>query len=342
MKMNVSPVSEQLKKRIAYSLVVGALTVYGCAPEAKQPYNSVSPSELTNLNDQADYVQLASQDRDLLENNYLIETAESDGPDYEEDELADSDQEWEEASDNEVIAEQEESDDILLSLSAAKKKPVVKKVAKKELPKNPPIPTKRPNYKPAKKTEIAKSEKKKSQSSGTSYSLPPYQSSWGLSKKVYQEADKYFYSNKNKFPNTRYVTVIDFSKHSSKKRMFVFDLKTKKVEKYNTSHGQGSDPKNSGLAKLFSNSMNSHKTSLGAYKTLDSGKSKKHGTVGRLMGLQASNSNALARAIIIHKAKYVNEAGRAGRSHGCFALDTRVYLKVINKVKGGSLLYVGR
>ena len=136
--------------------------------------------------------------------------------------------------------------------------------------------------------------------------------------------------------------IVDFSLPSNRKRLFLFDLSKGTVERYLTSHGSGSDPRNSGFANSFSNEPNSKKSSLGLYLTLNVYYGQ-HGRSLRLRGLDPSNSNAEERAIVMHPADYVSEArSYAGRSWGCTALDPAVADRVINRIQGGALMLVDR
>ncbi len=143
--------------------------------------------------------------------------------------------------------------------------------------------------------------------------------------------------------NTRYVTIIDYSKPSDVKRMSLIDLQTGKVEKYLVSHG-----KNSGweYATSFSNRPESHRSCRGFFVT---GKeySGKHGVALQLVGLEKGvNDNALRRGIVIHGANYVSmrsvmlNRGRLGRSLGCPAIPVEVAESVISRIKDGSLVYI--
>jgi hypothetical protein len=63
----------------------------------------------------------------------------------------------------------------------------------------------------------------------------------------------------------------------------------------------------------------------------------------RLDGLEATNSNARARAIVVHGANYVSpdmirQTGRIGRSDGCPAVENRFKTEIVNALTGGSLL----
>ena len=169
------------------------------------------------------------------------------------------------------------------------------------------------------------------------FELPVFEDSWGLSRAVYDKAAKAMDSRK--FANQRYVALVDMSRHSNARRFFLFDLSTGKLERHNVAHGSGSDPKATGYARLFGNTEDSEKTSLGAYKTggIYHGK---HGLQLRLEGLENSNSHALERGIVLHGASYVVDGKRAGRSWGCPAVDQRVVSTVIGRVKGGALLVI--
>jgi hypothetical protein len=174
------------------------------------------------------------------------------------------------------------------------------------------------------------------------YSFPAFDSSWGLPRRMYDKAQAYYRQNLSRIGNTRYVSILDFSQHSSKKRYYLFDLATGKVERHNTSHGVNSDRNNNGYATQFSNTVNSKQSSLGFYLTLGT-YTGKHGYSMRLRGLESTNSNAERRAVVVHPARYVSNAqSRAGRSWGCPALDPKVSRALINKIKGGSLMLIDR
>jgi hypothetical protein len=141
---------------------------------------------------------------------------------------------------------------------------------------------------------------------------------------------------------TQYLTVIDFSQSSRKKRFYLLDMENNKVL-VNTfvSHG-----KNTGvdMAERFSNTMNSEQSSLGFYVTGPTYIGK-HGTSLRLKGLEEGfNSNAMARGVVVHGAAYVNagrvNSGYMGRSQGCPALPENEYAKIIDIIKDGSVMFI--
>ena len=148
------------------------------------------------------------------------------------------------------------------------------------------------------------------------------------------------YLNANKMENDRYLSVIDFSKHNSKERFFIIDMQSGYVESYLTAHGKKSDPKHTGYATSFSNEDGSNKTSLGLYKTAETYYGQ-NGYSLKLDGLSTTNSNARKRYIVIHGASYVRPGNLIGRSLGCPAVEERYHADLIDRLKGGSLLYAG-
>jgi len=139
-----------------------------------------------------------------------------------------------------------------------------------------------------------------------------------------------------------YLTVIDYSKPSSQKRLWIFDLQQQKVlYELHVTHG-----KNSGLqmATAFSNTLNSLQTSLGAFVTEETYNGR-NGYSLRLDGLEPGvNDNAKIRGIVIHGAPYASEHfaqqyGRLGLSWGCPAIDNAINAEVIELLKEGSVVY---
>lgn len=142
--------------------------------------------------------------------------------------------------------------------------------------------------------------------------------------------------------NPSTLTVIDYSKPSSEKRLWVFDLKSRElIYEELVAHGQGSGL---GMAKHFSNQPDTHRTSLGLFVT-DKPYVGKNGYSLRLDGLDRGfNDRARERAIVMHGAPYVSDqfvkaTGRLGRSHGCPAVSADVAREMIDRVKGGGLVF---
>jgi hypothetical protein len=138
------------------------------------------------------------------------------------------------------------------------------------------------------------------------------------------------------------LTVIDYSKPSTQRRLWVFDLKSRElVYEELVAHGQGSG---ANLTTTFSNEAETHRTSLGLFRT-DTTYVGKNGYSLRLDGLDKGfNDRARERAIVMHGAPYVSEAfvkanGRLGRSWGCPAISNDVAKQMIDRVKGGGLVF---
>lgn len=167
----------------------------------------------------------------------------------------------------------------------------------------------------------------------------------GLSDKAFQYAVQGYEKLKaeGKLKNTSVITIVDFDQPSYKKRMYVIDVANYKVL-FNTWSAHG---KNTGQATAdhFSNTPESHKSSLGFFVTNNTYYGSK-GYSLRLTGLEQNvNHNALARAIVLHGAPYVSQSfinarGYIGRSHGCPAVPQELNRPIIDKIKDGSLMFI--
>ena len=143
-------------------------------------------------------------------------------------------------------------------------------------------------------------------------------------------------------PAPQTLTVLDFSKPSTDKRLWVYDLRTHALlfHEY-VAHGRGSGEN---LATMFSNVPESNRSSLGLFRTGEAYIGK-HGLSLRLDGLERGiNDRARERAIVIHGADYVNPTtaqvqGRLGRSLGCPAVRPEIASPLIQAVKDGGLLF---
>lgn len=156
-----------------------------------------------------------------------------------------------------------------------------------------------------------------------------------------QKAMDYFNANSGRINNKRYIGIVDFSAHSSKDRFWIIDLQSGAEHAIHVAHGTGSDPDGDGYATRFSNVPNSKASSLGFYVTGDL-YTGKHGKSIRLHGLSSTNSNALARAVVLHDSNYVSEGNvRAGRSFGCLAVANSEIANALASLRGGALIYAG-
>lgn len=168
----------------------------------------------------------------------------------------------------------------------------------------------------------------------------------GLALDVFRKAAVGYQNFKQKglvSPSKSVLTVIDFTKSSREKRLWIIDLKSKKLL-FNTLVAHG---RNTGQDKAvkFSNTPNSYMSSLGFYLT-DATYFGKHGLSLRLTGKDAAfNSNAMARAIVVHGADYataafVKQNGRLGRSLGCPAIPQEVSKEIIMAIKNNTVMYI--
>lgn len=142
------------------------------------------------------------------------------------------------------------------------------------------------------------------------------------------------------------IAVADFSLPSSQPRFFLVNMGTGEVEPLLVAHGIGSDPGHTGVLQRFSNQINSEATCEGAFLTADYYVGK-HGDSQRLIGLDPTNNNAMARAIVVHSAWYANpdmvsKHGKLGRSQGCFAVGERQLAKVFERLGPGRLIYAAK
>jgi L,D-transpeptidase catalytic domain len=138
------------------------------------------------------------------------------------------------------------------------------------------------------------------------------------------------------------LTVIDYSKPSTERRMWVYDLRAHELLFAElVSHGRGSGKT---MSTSFSNEPESNKTSLGLFRTGETYVGH-NGYSLRLDGLERGvNDRARDRAIVVHGAPYVNAAtakanGYLGRSLGCPAVRPEIARRLIDTIKGGGVLF---
>jgi hypothetical protein len=142
------------------------------------------------------------------------------------------------------------------------------------------------------------------------------------------------------------VGIADFTKPSSEHRFYLLDTNSGRVTRHLVAHGRGSDPAHTGFLQRFSNEVRSEASSNGAYVIGDYYPGH-YGRSMRVRGLDYSNSNAEARAIVVHSAWYAEPGvlagnGRLGRSEGCFALPYASLQEVLERLGPGRFLYADR
>lgn len=142
------------------------------------------------------------------------------------------------------------------------------------------------------------------------------------------------------------IAIVDFSLPSRSPRFHLLNLADGRVSSHWVAHGRGSDPAHTGWLERFSNELHSNATSAGAYRTADTYVGA-HGRSIRLEGLDATNSRAAERAVVVHGAWYVSEAmigqwGVLGRSEGCFAVSQDSLGEILARLGPGHLIYADR
>lgn len=168
----------------------------------------------------------------------------------------------------------------------------------------------------------------------------------GVSLEMLQRALAALDKHRSVIPNRDTLAIADFSLPSRLPRFHLVDVATGRVSSHLVAHGRGSDPAHTGWLRQFSNAPRSNATSAGAFRT-DGLYVGGHGRSIRLTGLDATNSNAESRAIVVHSAWYVSpEVARAhgslGRSQGCFAVASASLPEVLQRIGSGCLIYADK
>jgi len=153
----------------------------------------------------------------------------------------------------------------------------------------------------------------------------------------------YQLESSNQLSEKGILSLIDFRKSANTKRLWVIDLKNKKLLLHTlTAHGRNSGEV---FATNFSNRPSSLQSSLGFYITGDTYMGQ-HGISLKLQGIEAGiNDQAEARAIVMHGADYVSDSyikkfGRLGRSYGCPAVPMDLHKKIIKLLAGRTCLFI--
>lgn len=138
------------------------------------------------------------------------------------------------------------------------------------------------------------------------------------------------------------LSIIDFSRPSNEKRLWVFDMDKLQLLYHTTvAHGKGSGFK---YSTHFSNKKGSKASSLG---TMLTGRTY-YGHRGyslRLHGLVPKiNGKVFRRHVVMHpawyaSAQFLKRHGRLGRSWGCPALAPKKSRQVINTIKDNTIVF---
>ena len=152
----------------------------------------------------------------------------------------------------------------------------------------------------------------------------------------------YMHAREQGYDKKKLLTIIDYSKPSTEKRLWVFDIGRGKFL-LNTwvSHGKNSGGIN---ARSFSNISGSLKSSIGVFIT-DNAYIGGHGISLRMKGLEKGvNDNAYNRNIVFHGATYVGanvakHLGRMGLSWGCPAVSPDTIKWLVDTIKGNTVVF---
>ncbi len=131
---------------------------------------------------------------------------------------------------------------------------------------------------------------------------------------------------KNANYNNEYCFLVDFSLHSGKKRMFLYNLRTQKIERsFMVAHGEGCGQEN-GIPARFSNMPNSLCSSEGM--AVIGGKDYSNWGINIkywLEGLDATNNNMRKRVVVIHSWSGIPDFSiypfKIVQSQGCYTMS---------------------
>jgi hypothetical protein len=164
-----------------------------------------------------------------------------------------------------------------------------------------------------------------------------------LSEPVRDRAIEFYRTHRDTIENHRYLTIIDFTRPSYARRMHIFDMESGRTEHFLVAHGE-----NSGYiyATGLSNRIGSHQSCRGFFLTGEAYRGE-YGRALRLHGLEEGiNDNAFRRDIVLHGATWssygaiLENGGRLGRSWGCPAVPLTEVGLIVERLEGGSLMYI--
>lgn len=167
----------------------------------------------------------------------------------------------------------------------------------------------------------------------------------GLQQEAFEYAYKgyHYLLEKGLIAKKGLLTICDFSQSSTHKRLYLVDMNTNEVL-INTyvAHGKKSGGE---FATSFSNSPESHKSSLGFYIT-GSVYRGNNGLSLRLQGVDKGfNDRAAQRNIVVHGSDYATEqflqhSNYLGRSYGCPAVPDNEIRELTDIIKEGTCLFI--
>lgn len=151
------------------------------------------------------------------------------------------------------------------------------------------------------------------------------------------------------------MSVVDFRIPANRPRWFMIDFATGSVAAYRVAHGRNSDA--AGPATPLPGRLATHDGAWSASNLLDSNQSAVGAYVAanqyedgfapgsvRLHGLDATNSCAFWRALVMHQARYMTPDpgnGDVGTSDGCLAVEMEQRAAVAGHIRDGGFIYAG-
>lgn len=140
----------------------------------------------------------------------------------------------------------------------------------------------------------------------------------------------------------RVLLIADLTQPASSPRLWALDLSTSSPSlllRDWVAHGAGSDVDRDGVPEVFSNTLDSHQSSLGLYRIAE-GYDGTRGPSYRLDGLTPGfNDKARERAVVLHPSEHVRP-GWAGRSQGCPSVRAEVIERLAQASLADALLWV--
>ena len=147
--------------------------------------------------------------------------------------------------------------------------------------------------------------------------------------------------------DANYLCIVNFGKHSGEERFFIYNVRNNKYEYSGlVQHGNGKG--NTASKPKFSNVIGSNCSSLGLYKITS--KDNMHSWPGapcfRMVGLDSTNSNAIARGILIHPSLtrtlmpfeiWGLNLPLTGESRGCFAVSCNTMYEISKRFKKNNM-----
>ncbi len=169
-----------------------------------------------------------------------------------------------------------------------------------------------------------------------------------ISENVLKEALENFKKHEDKIKNKRYLSIIDYSKHSSEKRFYIIDLETEETTSFLVSHGIGNDRNDDGMADTFPNRSGVKSSPLGSFIVGQFyRKVKRIEYFGlRITGLDRTNSYVANVGVVIQTStvtpSLINPYGKTIRSWGSYVVKKEKFMEIKDLIEDGTFLYVGK